>query len=421
MSINVSNVSNAANAANVTKTYKEAKAPDIIKRGAALLCLIPFIMVSLTSCAFGFGASGEGENADSSYAQQEELALPVTVVSAVRQDMERTVTVGGLLRPQEEVAMMGGGVGSRILSIDVAIGDHVSRGQTILTQDMRDLAIQEQNLQVSRLQLQDSIRIMEDNYRITRDTYERNKLLFQAGAIAETQLISLESQVTGLQGQLSGLRSQVRQIDLQLQSLRLNRERMAVTSTIDGIVSMLPVVEGQMAMASTMVAMVVNIETLLLDVQVSENFIMGVNQGDELEVYIPSFSDQPVTGRVRTVPPNINPQTRAFSVTIEVDNCEKLIKGGMYAETHLVVERVENTVVIPQHAILRLEYGTTVFVEEDGVARMRPVTVGLTLGREAQILEGLREGEYVIVEGQFAATEGRRINVVARNNNNSNN
>jgi RND family efflux transporter MFP subunit len=141
---------------------------------------------------------------------------------------------------------------------------------------------------------------------------------------------------------------------------------------------------------------------------------MGVKKGDRMEIRIPSFSSQAVTGRVRTIPPNINPQTRAYTVTIEVDNPDRAIKGGMYGETELVVERIEGALVVPQYAVLKLEDGPAVFVEEDGVARKKSVTLGLTLGDQAQVISGLSVGDNVIVEGQYAVSDGRPILVVSR-------
>ncbi len=350
----------------------------------AFLCLLTF---GLAGCGAGNEtAQATAGSSETAAEVQEESALPVTVTAAVRRDLNKTLTLGGLLRPQEEVTLMGGGVGSKVLRVAVKVGDPVRQGQVILTQDMRDLDIQEQNLLLNKEQLQDN--------------YDKNKALFEAGAMAEGQLTTLENQI--------------KQIDLQLESLRLNREKMTVTSTINGIVSALPVVEGQLAAASTPVAMVVNIDKLLLDVQVGENYIMGVKAGDEMDILIPSFSADAVKGRVKTVPPNINPQTRAYTVTIEVDNRDLAIKGGMYGEIQLVVEKIENALVIPQYAVLRMEDRAVVFVEEAGVARKKLITLGMTLGNEAEVLSGLAEGDQIIVEGQYAVTEGRKLNVVSR-------
>ena len=386
--------------------------------GAVTMCLL---MISLTGCA-AVDRVRQGNNAPPPEEDREEAPLPVVVSPAAREDMIRTLTLGGLMKPQEEVALMGGGAGSRVLDIAVSVGDYVQKGQVILTQDMRDLEISEQNLRLSKAQLQESLANARQNLQLSKtqlqENYDKTAALLEAGAAAESQLTALANQIEQLdlqaEGQLTALESQIKQLDLQLETLRLNREKMAVTSTIDGVVSALPVVEGQMAAASTVVAMVVNIDKLLLDVQIGETYIMGVQKGDEMEILIPSFGNRSVTGRVRTIPPNINPQTRAYTVTLEVDNPDRAIKGGMYGETNLVIERIEKALVVPQYAVLKLEDGLAVFVEENGFAYKKPVALGLTLGNQAQILEGIKEGDQVIVEGQYAVTEGRAVNVVGR-------
>ena len=376
--------------------------------------ILSFLLLCLLGLA-GCGAAGGGQGgAGEANAPQVEAPLPVAVTKAEQKEMLKTLTLGGLLKPMEEVVLMGGGAGSRVLSVAVSVGDRVSKGQVILTQDMRDLAIQEQNLLISRAQIEDNQAQLNDNLTQLIDTYEKNKALFDVGALAEAQLTSLDSQIKGLDTQLKGLDNQTKQINLQLETLRLNREKMAVTSTIDGIVSVLPVVEGQMAAASTVVAQVVNIDKLLLDVQVGETYIMGIQKGDLMEIMIPAFGEQSVTGRVRTIPPNINPQTRAYTVTIEVDNDDLAIKGGMYGEIQLVVERIHDALVIPQYAVLKMDEGLVVYIEENGIAYRRLVTLGMTLGNEAQVLSGLRVGDNVITEGQYTATDGRPVNVLNR-------
>ncbi|MCL1804561.1 MAG: efflux RND transporter periplasmic adaptor subunit [Clostridiales bacterium] len=385
---------------------------------AAASCILA---LSLAGCA-AVDWINQNNNAVTYDDTREQAPLPVAVSPATREDMSRALTLGGLLKPMEEVALMGGGAGSRVLEVAVSVGDYVEKGQVILTQDMRDLQIQEQNLRISKGQLQESLDIQKQNLDLSRtqlqESYDKSRALYEVGAAAESQLTALENQIQQLdlqaEGQLTALENQIKQIDLQLETLRINRDKMAVTSTINGVISALPVVEGQMAAASTMVAMVVNIDKLLLDVQVGESYIMGVRKGDEMEILIPSFGERTVKGRVRSIPPNINPQTRAYTVTLEVDNPERLIKGGMYGETKLVVDRVENVLVIPQYAVLKLDDGLVVFVEENGIAVKKPVSLGLTLGNQAQVLEGLNEGDKVIVEGQYAVTEGREVSVVGR-------
>ena len=243
------------------------------KRGACLRRAVAVVLLCLLASGLTACGAARPGNAGPQQEPREEAPLPVAVLAIAREDMARTLTLGGLLKPQEEVALMGGGAGSRILQIAVSVGDYVQKGQSILTQDMRDLEISEQNLRISRSQLQETLDNQKQTFKINKDqlqdTYDKTLALLEAGAATESQVTALENSIQQLDLQteslFAGLENQIKQIDLQLATIRINREKMAVTSTIDGVISTLPVVEGQMAMASTVVATVVNIDKLLLD------------------------------------------------------------------------------------------------------------------------------------------------------------
>ena len=84
----------------------------------------------------------------------------------------------------------------------------------------------------------------------------------------------------------------------------------------------------------------------------------------------------------------------------------------MYAEIKLTVEKKENTLVIPQQAILEIDGVPSAFIVEGGSAELRQVETGLTLGDYAEVLTGLNEGESVVVEGQYTLSDGRKVEVV---------
>lgn len=348
------------------------------KYGSHLLSGMLFIIL-LASCGANQGAEvqeGEGDLAVT--------AAPVTIQRLEYQTLEKELVLGGLLRPKEEVTLMGGGAGSRIDRVHVAVGSKVSKGQVLINQDMRDMAIQRSNLEINRAELVDNL--------------EKTIALLEAGAAAQSQVTALENQLQLL--------------DLQIENLNLNLEKMQVRSTISGLVSALHVVEGQMASAQTPVATIVNIDTLKLDIQVGENYIGGIKEGQTIEVVIPSLENKIIQGKITAVPPSVDPRTKTFLVTVEISNPGHEIKGGMYAEVALVVARQEEALAVPQFAIVNRDDAQVVFVVQDGKALAREVEVGLTLGNLAEIVSGLEPGDEVIVEGQYAVSDGAPVEVV---------
>jgi RND family efflux transporter MFP subunit len=224
--------------------------------------------------------------------------------------------------------------------------------------------------------------------------YERNSQLFEAGAVSKTQL---------------------EQLEYALKNLELQKENLIITSPIDGIVAKADAVEGQLA-GSTPLVSIVNIDKLKLQVQVGEANISKLKIGEEMEVEVPAVNRK-YTGVIFAVAPQIDSMTKAYPVSLELINEERLIKGGMYGEMKLVVEKKEDVITVPQSAILDNAQEKVVYIIEDDVAIMREVKLGLTLGNKAEIIEGLNIGDMIVVEGQYAVTDGSEVSAVLRGDN----
>jgi len=297
--------------------------------------------------------------------------IPVSVVKVEKGDLEKKVPLGGLLQPVEDVYLAAKNPAAKISGITVKVGDRVSIGTPLVFFDSRDIDIQ---------------------YNQVLLDYERNKQLLAAGAISQAQFEQLENT---------------------LENLKLQKESLVLSSPINGIVSSLNAVEGQLAGSSPLVS-VVNIDRLKLQVQVGENYINKMQPGGEMEVSIPSVSTEPFVGVITSVAPNIDARSKTYPVVLEIDNPDGVIKGGMFAEVQLLTEKKEGVIVIPQFAILDQEQKKFVYVVENEVAKRREVKVGLTLGDRAEITEGLQEGEMLVVEGQYGLKDGSAVAPIVR-------
>lgn len=326
-------------------------------RTASIIMLLVTVIVT-TALTAGCGAQPAA-------APQEEVKIPVAVTEVQKSSLQKTINLGGLLSPQDTIYLSVKNPAAKVLHNLVEVGDEVRAGQTLITFDGREIDLQ---LEQARL------------------NYERNLALFEAGAVPQAQL---------------------EQLKLAVDNLELQKESLILTSPIDGIIASFSAVEGQLAGAQPLVS-VVNIDILELDVQVGEANIAKLKLADEMEVAIPAVGGE-YTGVITAIAPQIDAMTKAYPVTLRVENADRAVKGGMYAEIGLVVESRDDAIVIPQSAILEQDREQVVFVVENGVAKMKAVQVGLTLGNEAEITAGLSVGEQVIVEGQYAVQDGSKV------------
>lgn len=302
--------------------------------------------------------------------QKETVKIPVRVETVEKGALEKVISLGGLLAPHEEVMLAAKNPALRIARVACRVGDEVAAGTPLVVFDSRDL-----NLQLEQARL----------------NYERSLELFESGALPKSQL---------------------EQAEYTLRNLEIQWESMSLTSPIRGIVSKVEAVEGQLAGSMPLVS-VVNIEKLKLKIQVGEANIAKLAAGGLMPVTVPAAAGV-FTGTVTAVAPQIDPVSKAYPVTLEITNEEQVLRGGMYGEVQLVVESKQDIVAVPQQAILTAEQQDIVYIVENGVARKREVEVGLTLGDKAEIVSGLAPGEQLIVEGQYAVTDGTAVSITLR-------
>jgi multidrug efflux pump subunit AcrA (membrane-fusion protein) len=81
----------------------------------------------------------------------------------------------------------------------------------------------------------------------------------------------------------------------------------------------------------------------------------------------------------------------------------------MFARVEIRAERAENALAIPKEAVLGGREKPAVFVVEEGVARLRPVRLGITDGERYHVKEGLKEGEIVVTFGLNDLRDGTPV------------
>ena len=152
---------------------------------------------------------------------------------------------------------------------------------------------------------------------------------------------------------------------------------------------------GQPAMAITATGKV----WLMADV--FETDMALVRQGANVVVDIVGAA-KGLKAKVDYIYTELDMMTRTNPVRIVLDNPEKKLRAGMYADVRIARPAIEDALTVPQSALIRLGKGTRVIVAGgDGHFRPAEVAVGEIVGDRAVILEGVAEGEQVVTAGQF--------------------
>jgi membrane fusion protein (multidrug efflux system) len=205
---------------------------------------------------------------------------------------------------------------------------------------------------------------------------------------------------------LARARSGLAQAEVALREAEINLDRTSVLAPFPGRIANLRVVEGQFASPGTELLTVVDLDPIKVEVQVLEAEIGYLTEGRRATVTFAAFPGESFSGRISTINPVVDPDTRTARVTVLLSNPRGRIKPGMYARVSLEANYFPDRILVPRSAILEKDRRTMLFVYEDGRAKWRYVTTGLENDTQVEIVPNeetsmVEPGEIVLVDNHY--------------------
>lgn len=187
-----------------------------------------------------------------------------------------------------------------------------------------------------------------------------------------------------------------------LASPMLSRTKDETYAEADGIVVALNVIDGQWVEPDAPAITLGDLSTVWVLAEVFEGQASWVRPGQTAEIRIASDRERSWSARVQYVYPNLDPETRTLKVRMTVPNPGEALKPNMLAEVTLDCGASEAALAVPREALIETGREERVVLSlGDGRFSPRTVVSGLESDDWVQILEGLEEGEEVVVSAQF--------------------
>lgn len=180
-----------------------------------------------------------------------------------------------------------------------------------------------------------------------------------------------------------------------------------------GYVSLRNISRGAIVQAGAEVATISDLSRIKLDFTVPETMLTSVREGQSIEAKAAAYPDQSFAGRVESIDPVINPQTRAATVRAIMPNPGRKLMPGMLL-TVSIVSAARQSLAVPELAIVGEGERSFVFVVENGVAKRVPVETGVRDGQKIEIRSGLRPGQQVVTEGVVKISDGQKVKLAGR-------
>ncbi len=311
----------------------------------------------------------------------ETVAVNVKTATAQMGSISVEAPVTAKIEAGDEVAIVPM-VAGKVTSVNVKVGDKVSKGQTLFT--------------IDDTQVRNGMAQANEALSMAATTLNRMTVLYNEGAISQADYDSAKLQYDNAV--------------ITAQNASSTLSYYTVTAPISGCITALSVTEGGVA-SQGMMGTIVDTSTLEINTTVTENLARKINVGDAVDVYISSL-DKTVQGRVKTFSKIPGTGTVTYPVTISLSGAENDLMAGMFAEVRIKSEESNQALIVPSEAVIIKNGETVVVTLKDKLPVINVVEVGIDNGEQAEILSGIKAGDTVVVVGQQYVKEGEEVNIV---------
>ena len=275
----------------------------------------------------------------------------------------------------------------KITKIVVKEGDFVTVGQTlaIVRSDIVNVTAQNANA----------------IYQNAVADYNRFENAFKTGGVTKQQLDQAKLAMVNAKSQLT--------------QANINVGDTRIKAPISGFINKKHIEVGSIisAMPATPLFDIVNVSRLKLKVTVNEDQIASLKVGSATSVTASVYPGKTFSGKITFIASKADSSLN-FPVEIEItNNASKDLKAGMYGTAQFTTNQGKKSLlIVPRNAFIGSVSSNEMFVIENGTAKLKTVTAGRILGDKVEILNGLSEGETVIITGQINLQDGSKVEII---------
>jgi len=185
-----------------------------------------------------------------------------------------------------------------------------------------------------------------------------------------------------------------------------------VDSLLAGIVGRVYVDLGAKVTPQTPVALIVDMDSVKVKVDVVERDLPKIKIGQEAQIRMDAYPEQVFKGKICKISPVVDLESRTAPVEILISNPNHLLKPGMFARATIVTKENKDTLIIPRDALIKKDDSTFIFIVKDNRALRKEVTTGMSQENLVEIKDNLNAGEEVIVMGKTRVKDGTKVRVI---------
>lgn len=342
-------------------------------------------------------------------------------------DIEDTVLASGAIQAQKEVSV-GAQVSGQIKRLYVELGQKVSKGQLVAEIDSTTQTNTLRNAEAQVALLNAQRRAKLALLKQADLTLKRKQALLAQDAASRADLEDAEASQATITADIGAVDAQIRQATTSADTARVNLGYTRIVAPIDGVVIAVLAEEGRTVNAiqsAPSIIKLAKLDQVLIKAQISEADVVRVKPG--LPVYFtilgePSHRFEARLRAIEPVPESSQTDARTTTSTtaaiyynglFDVPNPEGKLRVAMTTQVFVVLNKVERALMIPSAALGQRDRKTQTYEvrvlegsKPDQKVVTKQVKIGLNNRVQAQVLEGLKEGELVVLGEATAGGAG---------------
>ncbi|NTV80905.1 MAG: efflux RND transporter periplasmic adaptor subunit [Candidatus Aminicenantes bacterium] len=361
------------------------------------------ILVAVAAAALFASAACKKPAADAAASTETFGAAPVRVFKVARARITEKITYTGTIEAWNKINITPE-VGGKIALIHVQAGDRVAKGQLLAE-------LETDSIRLQLKQAEAGVAVAEASHADALRNKERMDRLIKESAVSEQQRekvqLAFDSAAAQLEQARAGLNLARHALDVSIMRAPFSGVIASKNAEVGDVIN--PMMGGFGGGGAGGVLTLMDYSKVKLVVAVSSEDIGRIRKGQEAVLRAGSFPGRDFRGTVDVVNLTADPLSKKFGVEVVIANGDGALRPGTFGDLVFEVQSHENALVVPQTAVLENAY---VFVVDGGKAVKKPVALGIQNTTMIEVLDGLAEGDAVVVEGNFGLEEGAAVQVL---------
>ena len=359
----------------------------MMKRWIYIAAALPIILLwafTFSGCDSAETRAGTGESSNNGTAVEGSVAraIKVSILEIKPTPIRDVLILPGEIKPSKDIRVSSS-IGGRVEWMGTGEGKWVKQGDLLA------------KINVSSLEA--ALERAQAGYDLADKVYQRLKRLKNREIVTQENLDRAETERTLAEGNLK--------------QIRVQYEEGFIHAPISGVVNNRYADPGEFVGPGTPVFDIINIDKMIIELNVPEMDVRYLKVGQKALVRVDAFKKRTLQGTITFIAFKADSKTKTFRTSVAVDNAKRDIRAGMIARVALIRRDITDAMVAPLSALVDKSGERLVFVEKDGVARARKISIGVIERDRIQITKGLTAGDRLIVSGQNGLEEGMRVQV----------